>query len=291
MLPIQPYLPMPLLIGSKYFMYLTVSTVLIAAAGYIINDYFDIKIDAINRPEKVILEKKIPRRIAIILHTIFNVVGIFLATLVARAAGHYEWVFMQGSCTLLLWVYSTRFKRRFMIGNVVVALLTSFTIVTLMLYEPAMHYYFWRSPFLQSRSHGLIPNPVWVLGVYAYFAFMLTWMREIVKDMEDFKGDAEQGCITMPIQWGLFRSSRFIQMLGALALAPLLVAAFKLIHAQWLPLGIYTFAAIIIPLLAWLWWLPAGATVQHYALASRRLKIIMVAGIGSLVVYYLQAHA
>ncbi|MEI8278951.1 MAG: geranylgeranylglycerol-phosphate geranylgeranyltransferase [Bacteroidota bacterium] len=290
-LPIQGYIPMPLLLNNKHFLYISISTVLIAAAGYIINDYFDIKIDAINRPENVILEQKIPRRIAIMLHTIFNVTGLGLAAIIAKQAGHYEWLAMQMGCTLLLWLYSTRFKRQFVIGNVVVAFLTSFTIITLMLYEPAMHYYFWRSHFLLSKSNGLIPNPVWVLGVYAYFAFMLTWIREIVKDMEDLKGDAEQGCVTMPIKWGLLRTSRFAQAIGVLALIPLIIASGKLMNTHWKPLGIYTLVALILPLTAWIKFLPTKATTQHYNQASRGLKIIMVLGVGSLIIYYLQAHA
>jgi len=287
--PMQQYIPTPLLLDPKYFLCVSLSTVFIAAAGYIINDYFDVKIDAINRPRKVILEKKIHHKEAIIAHTILNLSGIYLAIVVAHKVHHYEWLVLQLVCTLLLWLYSTRFKRQFMIGNVVVSLLTSLTIIVLMLYEPAMHYYIGHTYFLKSKN-GLLPNPVWVLGVYVFFAFMLTWMREIVKDMEDFKGDAEQGCITMPIKWGLLRSSRFTQVLALLTLFPLVIASYKLIHAHWLPLGIYTIAALILPLCVWTWFIPTRATTQHYNIASRWLKLIMVLGIGSLIIYYLQAH-
>jgi len=272
------------------FLLISLSTILIAAAGYIINDYFDIKIDIINKPDKVILEKRIPRRMAIIVHSTLNAIAIFLAAIVARRAGHYEWLLLQIVCTVLLWFYSTHFKRQFIIGNVVVALLTSFTIIALMLYEPAIHYYFFKSYFINT-SIGNAPNPVWVLGIYAYFAFVLTWIREIVKDMEDYKGDAQEGCITMPIKWGLKRSVQFIQALGLLVIIPLIIAGIKLCINRWWPLGIYSIAALVLPMAIWSYFLQRKNTTQHYHIASRWLKIIMVLGIGSLIIYYFQAHA
>jgi 4-hydroxybenzoate polyprenyltransferase len=289
-LPIKSYSNTPLLLNFTNFMLLSASTVLIAAAGYIINDYFDIKIDAINRPDKVILEKQIPLRMAIVMHSLFNITAIWFAILVAGHTGRYSWVLLQVSCTILLWLYSTKFKRQFMTGNVVVALLTGLTIVTLMLYETAIHHYMLLPAFVETM-HDVVPNPAWVLGIYTCFAFSLTWMREIVKDMEDFKGDAEEGCVTMPIKWGLLRSVRFTQVLGVLSILPLLIGSIKLFGAGWWALGIYTILALALPIAIWIVKLPKTATTQHYHTMSRWLKIIMVSGIGSLIIYYFQAHA
>jgi 4-hydroxybenzoate polyprenyltransferase len=289
-LPMKAHTYIPLLLDATRFGLLSLSTMLIAAAGYVINDYFDIKIDSINRPHKLILEKKIPIKYAIILHTVLNVIGILLAALVARMAGHYSWLLLQLGCTALLWLYSTRFKRQFVIGNAAVSLLTAFTIVTLMLYEPGLRHYA-NKPYLLTIATGYMVNPIWVLGVYAYFAFMLTWMREIVKDMEDFKGDAQEGCLTMPIKWGLLLSVRFIQVLGLLVIVPLIIGSLKLMRTEWMPLGVYTLALIVAPLLVWIVYLPRKATTQHYLNMSRWLKLIMVSGILSFIVYYFEAHA
>lgn len=279
-----------LLLTTENFLILSLSTILIAAAGYIINDYFDIKIDMINRPHKMVLEKRIPIKSAIILHTVFNIFGLFLAVVLVRQGGRYSWLLLQLSCTLLLWFYSTHFKRQFVSGNVVVAMLTALTIITLIIYEPSLHAYVLRRPFIHTAD-GVMPNPVWVLGIYTFFAFMLTWMREIVKDMEDFKGDAEQGCVTMPIKWGLQRSVWFTQGLGVVALIPLINAGIKLLLERWWFLGSYTLLALVVPMVLWLLTLHKTATQQHYATASRRLKFIMVAGIVSLIIYYIEAHA
>lgn len=289
LLPMKQYTSTPLLLTPVNLLCLALSTVLIAAAGYIINDYFDIKIDIINRPEKMVLEKRIPRKWGIILHTLLNIIGLLLAAYVARQAGHYEWLALQLCCTFLLWFYSARFKRQYIIGNVVVALLTALTILTLMIYEPAMRPYINQNYFLQTPEKWII-NPVWVLGVYTYFAFMLTWMREIVKDMEDFKGDAEEGCVTMPIKIGLLKSARSSQLLGILAITPLIIGSIKLCNKEWWALGIYMIVAVVLPLALWIITVNNKATTYHYAKASRNLKLIMLTGIGSLLIYYFQTN-
>jgi len=275
------------LLTPFHFLLIALSTILIAAAGYIINDYFDVRIDLINKPQKMILEKKIPRRMAIIMHTLFNVLGILMAAYVASQRSAYEWLTVQFVCTLLLWLYSTSFKQRFMIGNIVVALLTSLTIITLIIYEPAMHSFLYKPAFEKNVTGFLHLNPLWLLGMYAYFAFILTWMREIVKDMEDLKGDAQEGCMTMPIKWGLKKSARFTQLLAWIAILPLCLATFKLFATHNFLLGSYCSVALIIPLIIWFFYLNKKSTTTHYAKCSSLLKWIMVAGIGSLIINFL----
>jgi len=288
--PAQQLSPVGYLLNATNFLLVSLSTVLIAGAGYIINDYFDVRIDNINKPAKMVLEKQVPRRMAIIMHTVLNVTAIVLAAIVARRGGHYSWLILQLICTLLLWFYSTHFKRQFAVGNIVVSVLTALTIVLLICYEPALHFFLTQTAFL-AHEDRMLPNPVWVLMVYAYFAFVLTWMREIVKDMEDFKGDEAEGCKTMPIKWGLKKAGRFTLSLAAMALLPLFIAGTKLLIVQdWL-LGGYIFVALIAPLIGWMIFLPKSATTAHYARASRYLKFIMLSGIGSLIIYYVEANA
>lgn len=288
--PMRDFDGMDLLLGPENILMLSLSTVFIAAAGYIINDYFDVRIDNINKPHKMVLERQIPRRLAIILHTTLNVVALVLAAIVARQDGHYSWLLLQLACTLLLWFYSTHFKRQFAVGNIVVAVLTALTIITLIVYEPAMHQYLGQTAFITSAATTL-PNPVWVLLIYSCFAFVLTWMREIVKDMEDFKGDEAEGCMTMPIKWGLKRATNFTLMLGLLSLIPLTVAAVRLLMKRDWVFGGYITLALIVPIVSWMFFLPRAAVTTHYARASRYLKFIMIAGVGSLIIYYLEANA
>jgi 4-hydroxybenzoate polyprenyltransferase len=278
-------LPVQHVLSPQNFVLLCLSTVLIAAGGYIINDYFDVRIDVINKPEKVVLEREIPRKLAIIVHSVLNVVALGLAAIIAIPAGHPEWLLLQLVCTGLLWRYSTTWKRQFMIGNVVVALMTALTIVALIIYEPALQ---GTKTVVLPGWHTIIYNPLppsLCLGVFALFAFLLTWMREIVKDMEDYKGDDAEGCVTMPIKWGLLKSIRFTQGLGLIAVAVLASVPFSL-RASPARYFLWYFIpfCIILPILGWIFRLSTAATTTHFHKASTQLKWIMVAGIVSFVV-------
>ena len=273
------------------FLLISLSTVLIAAAGYIINDYFDLKIDVINRPDKVVLEKKIPLRTAIVAHSILNIAGFLLAAVLAHKASHYEWLAIQVTCSVLLWFYSTHFKKQFITGNVVVAVLTALTIVVLVVYLPTLYMFFDFPPFIRNDNGQLLVNPLWMCGGYSLFAFLTTWMREIVKDMEDYKGDAAEGCMTMPIKKGLEYSMRFTITIGVGAILVLSAIAYYLLINQYLVLGVYAAALIVLPLIAWCMFLPRKNTIAHYHTASRWLKIIMLSGIGSLIVYHFSIAA
>jgi 4-hydroxybenzoate polyprenyltransferase len=272
----------PQILHFVNFLCLSLSTVLIAAAGYIINDYFDIKIDSINKPEKVVLDNIIPRKQAIISHTVLNIIALLLAAYVAAQAHHFEWLLLQVCSTLLLWFYSTHFKRQYLTGNVVVAVLTSFTIISLFIYEPVLQ----QEAALPAIGSGSSSLPVWMLMIFAYFAFMLTWMREIVKDMEDLRGDEAEGCVTMPVKKGLSYSTRFTIALSVFAIIPLAVASYTLFRHDFKLLAGYVTVLLVTPLILWSVFITRGATEQHYNNASHILKLIMILGICSLLIYH-----
>lgn len=277
----------PLFLDTVNFLCLSFSTVLIAAAGYIINDYFDIRIDAINRPEKVLLREDFSRKMAIILHAVFNFAALLLVARLAWKAGHWEWLFLQLFCIGMLWLYSTYFKRRFITGNVVVSLMTVLTIVVVVAYEPWMYRFLHAPAFLHSALHFKYINPLYTASLFCYFAFFMNWMREIVKDMEDLKGDSDEHCETMPIRWGLRKSSRFVQVLGALVLVPVMICVILTMKN-----GLWMVAATMLilvgaPLLFWLINLTRSATTTHYSKASSQIKWIMVAGIFCLFALYI----
>jgi 4-hydroxybenzoate polyprenyltransferase len=276
----------PKILTFPYFLLLAVSTMLIAAAGYIINDYFDIKIDSINHPEKVILEKVIPRKQAIISHTVLNIAALILAGIVAVKAHHPEWLLFQVSCTLLLWFYSTDFKRQYVTGNLVVALLTSFTILALILYEPVMQHKIMVGAFGETSLDYLTINPIYILLTYAFFAFILTWMREIVKDMEDLIGDTAERCATMPIKWGTAGTIRFTRILGFIAAGLLTFCGAFLFLTGNLLLGTYVITLIVLPLLALIVYLGKKITPAHFHRMSSWLKLLMLSGVVSLIVYH-----
>jgi 4-hydroxybenzoate polyprenyltransferase len=114
-----------LFMSNKLYLILTLSVLLIAAAGYIINDYFDVRTDSINHPETVVLDKIIKRRWAIVLHITFNCLGLLLGLLVAYKIGYLRLAIFHFVAAALLWVYSTQLKMKILVGNICVSLLTA----------------------------------------------------------------------------------------------------------------------------------------------------------------------
>lgn len=232
---------------------LTLSTVCIAAAGYIINDYFDVKIDIINKPERVVIGRYLKRRWAITLHQVLNVVGCLLGLLLSR------WVFVVDVLSVsLLWFYSANLKRQPFIGNLVVAFLTALSLIVLAVYYR---------------------QRVDLLMVYASFSFIVTLVREIIKDMEDVRGDARYGCRTLPIIWGLRRTKYLLYIIIASFIMTLFLMADSLNNPR---LG-WIFMLLLIPV-AWLVYrLVMADTRRNFAYLSNLCKLIMMMGVLSMV--------
>lgn len=180
------------------FLAFAFSTILIATAGYIINDYFDIGIDAINKPEKVTIEKIFKRRSIIIWHIVLNIVAILIVAYLTFYYIKLRFVALQLFSILLLLIYSTTFKRKLIIGNVSIAILTAMTLITTAIYEPNFEM------LNPNQEHAKL------FWIYILFAFLITLIREIVKDIEDIKGDVAQQCKTIPLVWGITTAKKII---------------------------------------------------------------------------------
>ncbi len=284
LLPLKTGYGLDIFLDSLHFGIFCLSTTLIAAAGYIINDYFDIRIDLRNRPEKVIIGRIIKQRWAIFWHSLFNLTALLMAAYLVFRIGHWWLLLIPVGTTLLLWVYSTHLKRMFISGNVTVAVLTALSLY-IITYEPSLYPYFNFSTLININGHSIL-NPFLVVTIYAFFAFMLTWIREIVKDMEDFKGDAEEGCVTMPIKIGLRRTTLFTIVLAALTCIPIVAAACKLWMHGWKVLAVYISVFLFLPLVYFIARINARHTTAHYEAMSKWLKWLMLAGIMTLPLYY-----
>ena len=184
-----------------HFPVLVFSTVLIAAGGYIINDYFDVKIDRINKPHRVWIGKTISRRTALLIHQLFSVSGVLMAFYIGWVPGLIHTV-----SVWLLWFYASGFKKKPFIGNFVVALLTALVIAEIALvYTP------------ENR----------LIYMYAVFAFFINLIREIIKDMEDIRGDELHGARTLPILYGIHKTKRILYALMAVFLLSMFFFMYK----------------------------------------------------------------
>jgi 4-hydroxybenzoate polyprenyltransferase len=240
-------------IGDVKLFVLSLSTVIIAAAGYIINDYYDIKIDLINKPERVVIGKDVPRRYALLFHSLLSMVGVVLGFLLGWKVGVINFF-----SAFLLWWYSNDLKRQPFIGNFVVALLTGLSIFMVnILYH--------------------VHQPL--VTIYALFAFAMTLVREIVKDAEDLKGDNTFGCKTLPIIWGFRKTKFFLYFL--LLIFFISVIGINQLFEQ-LPMY-YFFTFLFIPLVLLLIWLVRAETTKDFHRVSQWCKVIMLLGISSMI--------
>jgi 4-hydroxybenzoate polyprenyltransferase len=192
------------------FIMLVLSTVLIAAAGNIINDYFDTRIDRINKPGEVIVGRVVKRRVAMTAHLVLSGLGLLLGLFVAWRSGQLRWALIPVFAIGALWTYSTHYKRQLIIGNGLVATLTAMVPLTVGLYEiPLLRTWFATGPVIgmptgeQYAMEASVQDLWYFILTYAAFAFVSTLVRELQKDMADIKGDALDGCRTIPIVWGM----------------------------------------------------------------------------------------
>ncbi|MES2513834.1 MAG: geranylgeranylglycerol-phosphate geranylgeranyltransferase [Bacteroidota bacterium] len=253
------------------------STLLIAAAGYIINDYFDVKTDKINRPETVVIDVIIKRRWAMILHIAFNALGLLLGLFLALKCHTLKLLMFQILSILLLWFYSTHFKKQLLIGNIVVSLLSA----TIPLMPMAYDYYLIGgiNPLISLMVGDYLNTIVIIVLGYSAFAFLTSFTREVIKDMEDYKGDIQTGGKTMPIVWGMITSKVVTFFLIIITIGLLLLASLKF-YKEKQYIGLYYILGMtILPLLFLMFQTIRAKTSKDFKMASLLLKFIMLFGI------------
>ena len=266
-------------LGIGEFWLLSLSSVLIAAAGYIINDYFDLNIDRVNKPDKIVVERVIKRRWTIVWHWILSGLGILLGFYVSWKLHNPIVGFSNIICVALLWFYSTTFKRKLLIGNIVVSLLTAWVILVLYACEFRIH------RLVDQVYHQPLARVYKFAVLYAAFAFIISLIREVVKDMEDMEGDAHDGCRTMPIVWGVPVSKVFVATWLVVLIASLVAVQFYVLQYRWWWSIVYSLFCIILPLIRLLRDLRRAVTSTDYHRMSSLIKIIMLSGILSMIFF------
>jgi 4-hydroxybenzoate polyprenyltransferase len=264
----------------RQFILLVIASVFIAAGGNIINDYFDLNIDRINKPDKVILDRFISRRKALVWHLVLSVGGVLLTALAVNPFSRWYLVVANGGCVLLLWIYSARFKRDVLIGNVIISLLTAWTILIIFLskFSIADAFHYGPPEKLKFFRFAIL---------YAGFAFVISLIREAIKDIEDMPGDSRYHCHTMPIAWGVRVTKVYIAVWVIILFAVLVVIEFYVLQFRWWLAVVYCFLFILIPLLILFKKLLGAERVEDFSTLSRLTKAIMLSGIFSMIFFYI----
>lgn len=262
-------------ISEFYFALLVLATLCIAAAGYIINDYFDRKTDLINKPGKVILGRILSRRAGMFWHTVLTGIGVLLGIYVSWKTGLLKLSLIYPVISGLLWFYSTTYKKQVLLGNLVVAFLVASVPLVVLLYElPMLVKNF--DQLVLTNSHYIKMMAFWI-GGYSLFAFLLTLIREIVKDLEDFEGDFAFGRQTVPIAWGPVTAKYIILFVSIVSIVLLTIILYKL---RWSLLTIvYCVSLVIIPLIIQMFIVYKAKEKKNYTSASLLLKMAMLSGL------------
>lgn len=258
------------------FSLLALATLCIAAAGYIINDIQDVSIDMINRPNKVIIGKKVTEKRAYSLFLIFNIIGVGIGFFLSNAIGKPGFFALFIIISALLYLYTTYLRTIILIGNIIISLLVAMSLLIVGLFDllPAI------TPENQSTQSTFFS----IVIDYAIFAFIINLIREIVKDIQDIDGDKNGGLNTLPITIGRQRATYIVFALGLITLFGIVYYMYSYLYYKQIAI-IYFLFLIVAPIIyfcvrAW-----NASTKEDYSFLSLFLKIIMILGMCSILIY------
>ncbi len=264
------------------FLLLVVAVLLTAMGGYVINDLKDLKTDALNKPGKNAFEITFTGKQGWIFYWIFTVGGIFTGSLLSflLGKGSYSLIFILTAG--LLWFYTTRYECQPLVGNLVVAFLSALSFGLVWLYELMT---------LQIQAvavdhHRLLLVNMLVL-IYMGFAFLISLLREVVKDIEDVEGDRQTGCLTLPVTYGIKKAKNVAMAVNLSGL----IASFAI---QWFFykngfIILFLFFFLVDLLFAFvLLKLVAAKQKAHFSALSLWIKLLMVAGVLSMGLFYFE---
>jgi 4-hydroxybenzoate polyprenyltransferase len=229
----------------------------------------------------------IKRRWVIILHLTFTLLGIVIGMYAALKTGYLRLAIFHMAAAVLLWFYSTHLKKTLLVGNIVVSLLTASVAFIPLVYEMGVMQKLHPGFIMESR-HAILSS-FKIIFIFSLFAFITSLAREIIKDMEDYKGDEATGGLTMPIVWGM-RSSKLVAFFSLIITALLLLfAVYNTIKAERIifsPNTVYILLALILPLLFLAFFVLKAKKKEHFKRASLLLKFIMLMGLCYSFIFY-----
>jgi 4-hydroxybenzoate polyprenyltransferase len=277
LLPMLQFYGLDPVLTHLRFVILVAATVFLAASGNVINDYFDQKIDRINRPDKVVVGHIFQRRTVLLWHVIFTFLGVFTGFFLAYISRKENYALMFVMIPALLWYYSTTLKKQVLIGNLVISLLTALVPYFVVSLEFATLARVHGSEILSTEACSMAW--FWTTG-FAFFAFISTLSREIIKDMEDVKGDKEAGCNTLPIEMGIEHTRIIVILLIFASVAALWTVFFLVPELKTSQITLLYFTAFLtLPYLALVWKVLVAKDAKQFNQASQISKLIMLAGI------------
>lgn len=256
-----------------HFTLLVIDTILIAMGGYVVNDLFDVDIDKINKSDQMVVDRVISKRSGWMLYGWIGIMGLLIAIYLANYVNNMGLVTLYPTAVLLLFLYSYKLKKTVLLGNIVVALFCAFVAGIVWFAERNGMVRLFEADVTIGLEITLL------LGAYLVFAYLSTMIRELIKDMEDIKGDQQQGCKTFPIVFGIKPTVRLTILIAIVLLIALGWWTFQMaVEARWLQVG-FLFIFITLPIIYLLAKLPQSNSTQHFNRLSSLAKYIMLSGL------------
>jgi len=270
---------------------LTISIVLVAAGGYVINDMNDTLADRVNKSDQTLLLDVLSENQAQLLYFGLTLSGIGLGLYLASELKLYQLIIFHLGSSALLWIYSSYFKSSILIGNIIVSILSALVPLTYFCFETRSYIASYDKVFeIQYNSYFAVGplSGFWNYTlVLAIFAFIYTLIREIIKDLEDLEGDKKLDGDTLPLAIGTSNTLWIVRALLVLAVSGVLLVYYIKLQSPPFDSIIfhgYIFFTLVLPSLYIIWL--SFKTEMDYEKASRILKIIMLFGILSSYLFY-----
>jgi 4-hydroxybenzoate polyprenyltransferase len=276
----------PLALKHWQFALLVLATVAIAAAGYLINNIMDRDTDQDNKPEKVVVGKSISETQAYNYYFILNGIGVLAGAYLSFVVGKWSFAMIFISIVMVLYMYATSFKQNLLVGNFLVALLLSISVLIIGIFD--------MFPVVDAENRVAMGLIFGVMIDYAIFAFIINFLREIVKDLEDVNGDYNQCMNTLPIVLGVARTAILVFWLSFIPIGVLLfyINEYFVTYNLWIIAG-YGLALVVAPLIYFTVRMFSAKTQKDFKHLSLVLKVVLFFGIISVAVltYNLKSHA
>ncbi|WP_264564024.1 geranylgeranylglycerol-phosphate geranylgeranyltransferase [Flavobacterium sp. N3904] len=276
----------PLALSDLQYFLLVASTVLIAAGGYVINNIMDQATDNDNKPNQVVVGKSISETQSYNIYLALNILGVgigfYLSNVIERPG--FAAIFIVISATLYL--YATSLKQMLLIGNFVVAILLAFSVIIIGIFDLL--------PVINPGNQQALADIFSILFDYAVFAFIINFIREIVKDLEDVNGDYNQGMNTLPISLGINRTAKLVLILSLIPLVMVIFYVKNYFFAYNLYIAsLYALISIVAPLIYFAIKMADAKKSQDFHHLSTVLKLIILFGLFSIVIvtYNVLHHA
>lgn len=271
-----PSLGADIALGTMQFLLLILSTVLIAGAGNVINDINDVDIDLINRPDSVLVGKKIPVKAAYNYFVMLNSAGVISGFILANSLQKPGLAAIFIVVSAVLYIYATQLKAIILVGNLVISILVAFSLLIVIVFDiyPAID---------QTINASQLKAATIVLH-YAGFAFLVNLLREFVKDLEDINGDKNGGVNSIAINLGRTRTTQLVFAFAVILIIGLILYLYSFLY-NWQLMVLYFLFLIIAPLIYFCINCLGAERKKEYARLSLLLKLIMFSGLLSMICY------